>query len=229
MKRFLLIVLVCTLMLSCSALADDLGVQMIGDGNAAMVTLTLDDVQLEQVYEIGGYARIAPRSFAFVDLFPYYAEGKVGDNHATEEGKGVLYSIEWYSSIYYNSIFGAESGNNAEYAWFLVDLTNMQKVPVKFMEEVAVKVIYDDEYEYQGWVRQFNYDYDTTRVVEGDTGYGTFIRAAINPVDEEPIDIVYTGHYVFGCTLPNAVVEDKAPLRMVIMLGDNELTYHIRK
>lgn len=40
---------------------------------------------------------------------------------------------------------------------------------------------------------------------------------------------MYTGHYAFGCTLPNAVVNSKKPLRMVITIDGNELTYNIRK
>ena len=41
--------------------------------------------------------------------------------------------------------------------------------------------------------------------------------------------MMYTGIFVFGCTLPNSVVESKAPLRIEINLGGNELTYNIRK
>ena len=70
-----------------------------------------------------------------------------------------------------------------------------------------------------------------SREIEGEEGvetYGSFIRAALDPADEQPIDMVYTGHYVFGCTLPTAVVNGSEPLSMVIDLGGNELTYNIR-
>ena len=52
----------------------------------------------------------------------------------------------------------------------------------------------------------------------------------LNPSDEETIiGPLYVGHYVFGCTLPMSIIEDKnAPLRMVITMRDNELIYNIR-
>ena len=51
----------------------------------------------------------------------------------------------------------------------------------------------------------------------------------IDPADNFEIDPMYSGHYVFGCTLPNAVVNSEKPLRMVITIDGNELTYNIRK
>ena len=51
----------------------------------------------------------------------------------------------------------------------------------------------------------------------------------VNPADQFLIDPMYAGHYVFGCTLPNAIINSTAPLRMEIRLGENELTYNIRK
>ena len=57
----------------------------------------------------------------------------------------------------------------------------------------------------------------------------TLIRSVLDPEDAELTSMMYTCHIVFGCTLPNAVVQGKEPLRMEIKLGDNDLTYHIRK
>ena len=125
--------------------------------------------------------------------------------------------------MYYNQIDRKSTGVTAEFAMLYIDVTSRQQEPVDFTKNVSVKVIYDDEFEYAGWVRQFNYDYDTA------DREGKLIRAAIDPENTELIDMMYTGHYVFGCTLPNAVVADEGPLRMVIDLGGNEITYHIRK
>ena len=47
--------------------------------------------------------------------------------------------------------------------------------------------------------------------------------------DQFPVGPMYTGHYFFGCTLPNAIVNGKAPLRMIISLDGLELTFNIRK
>lgn len=210
------------------ALAEDLGVQVIGGKNTVMETLTLDDMKLEQLYTIEGYARITLTLFEFRNSFIQYSKDKNGNNKVLNSYyHDVTDKLNYSGSDYYEHIYWKDSGKNAEFAWLTMDIVNMQKEPQLFMQNMTVKVVFDDEYEYAGWVRQFNYDYDTSRKNEGT--YGTFIRAALDPGNEEPIDIVYTGHYVFGCTLPNVVVEGKEPLRMEIKLGDNDLTYHIRK
>ena len=120
----------------------------------------------------------------------------------------------------------------------MLDITNLQKQEVNFMQEITVKVVYDDEYEYMGWVRQFNHDYETPvyrrDAVEGFSCYAADENPkrgmiALDPENEFPIGMVYTGSYVIGCTLPNAVVESKRPLKMIVNIGGCELTYIIRK
>ena len=117
-----------------------------------------------------------------------------------------------------------------------MDVTNRQKKAVNFIEEASVKIIYQDEYEFTGWVRQIDPDvmsksetnYGTSRLNGDKNDYPNVV--VLNPAKTHPIDMMYTGHYVFGCTIPNFVVEDKkSPLRMEIKLGDSELTYHIIK
>ena len=234
------------------ACAEDLQVQIIGGENVPQATLDLDDMQLGQNYEIDGYARIAPISFEYKDIFIQYGAGCPGDasyamqsEHENEDITGKVRfgnnGGPYFESTYYKSIYWQKSGETADFAWLQVDLTNMQKEAINFMQEATVKVVFDEEYELAGWVRQLNYDYDTerqygaegveeryTETEEYENTYGTFIRAALDPVDEQAIDMVYTGHYVFGCTLPNAVVNGTEPLSMVIDLGGNELTYNIR-
>ena len=47
---------------------------------------------------------------------------------------------------------------------------------------------------------------------------------------EEEISMLYTGHYYFGCTLPNDVISNSSmPIQMIITLGESEMTYNIRK
>ena len=43
------------------------------------------------------------------------------------------------------------------------------------------------------------------------------------------IQPMYEGHYLFGCKLPNAVVNGSEPLSMKITMDGNEFTYHMRK
>lgn len=220
------------------ASAEDLEVQLIGGEDTAVGSASLDDVQLEQTYEIEGFAQIKPLSFQYIDFFPQYVSGMNGVNDVEKRDnienpeKNVMYEEYWndWDDCLYLNINWQETGKNAEFAWFLVDIVNEQKEPVNFIDEemAQVKIVYDDDYEYAGWVRQFNYDYDTERKSDLEE-YGTFIRAAIQPDSAEAIDKMYTGHYAFGCTLPNAVVNSEEPLSMIITLGDSEITYNIRK
>lgn len=139
--------------------------------------MSFDDMQLEQVYEIDGYVKVAPLSFEYKDSFLQYDPDHPGDNAiGGEHVEGRISYDKWdcYSYILQN-----KSGEKASFAWFAVDITNMQKEPLVFGENCEVKVVFDDEYEFGGWFRQFNYDYDTTREYEG--SLGTFIRAAIDP------------------------------------------------
>lgn len=234
-KAILLLGVMMMMVPAASVSAEELEVQLIGGDDAAVGAASLDDVQLGEVYEIDGFARIEPLDFQYVDFFPQYVSGMNGVNDTEWDLRmesydtKVLY-FDGNDNYYYLNIDWINSGKNAEFAWFLVDITNKQKMPVNFMDEetTQVKVIFDDEYEYAGWVRQFNYDYDTERKSDWEE-YGTFIRGAIRPDSAEEIDMMYTGHYVFGCTLPNAVMNGDEPLSMVITLGDSEITYNIRK
>lgn len=213
-----------------SVSAEDLEVQMIGGGDTAAGAASLDDVQLEEIYEIEGFARIQPLSFEFVNYFNQYEVGMNGNNeYSTDYIFGQAYWGSDWGNQYYNNIYYKDSGENTDFAWFLVDITNRQQEAAGFMgESTQVKVVFDEDYEYAGWVRQFNYDYDTERQFD-DEVEGKFIRAAIQPDSEELLEKMYTGHYVFGCTLPNEVVNGEEPLSMIITLGDNEITYNIRK
>ena len=107
------------------------------------------------------------------------------------------------------------SGEEAEFALLRMDILNTEKTSRNFLAACEVSVIYDDAYEYGGWCYQYNYDKHKERVLDSNDFFG--------------IDPMYTGHYCFGCTLPNAVVNSKAPLKMIIKLDGNEITYNIRK
>ena len=121
-----------------------------------------------------------------------------------------------------------DSGTSADFAWLIINITNMQKQEAFFLKDASVKVVFNDDYEYAGWIRQFNYDYNKA-VFRADYD-GVYANAAVlDPANEEAVGMLYTGTYAIGCTLPNVVVEGKAPLRVIITLGANELTYNIRK
>ena len=208
--------------------------------------MTFDDITFGQTYKIKGYAAVTLLGFKFVDAYAQW-----DDEKASPALYGYyLYEEKSYLRVYPKKLTPADlqsahgfggfdncnfqlSGNDADFAWLKIDIRNLQKEPANFLKDTVVKIIYDDEYEYDGWIRQFNLDYSKSELhkhpknenIEGLIGW----PVCLSPVDEMPIAPMYTGHYAFGCTLPNFIVEDKsAPLRMVITMNGHKLTYNIR-
>lgn len=232
MKRIILMVLVCCLVAICSCFAEDLGINIIGvdDDN---VTLDLDDIQLGKTYKIDGYVKLLPIKFEFVDRFAQYAQGSACDNSKLllcYDGDYVY--IENPGDTAYSSMNWNDSGVDADFAWFTMDITNLKHTSIKILSEAEVVVFYgedDNAYEFSGWIRQFNYDYNQSVYSQYHEGVAAS-AAVLHPQDEEEIRMLYTGNYAFGCTLPMDVINDKkTPLKMIITLGGNELTYYIRR
>ena len=240
MKRILSMLLVLSMLLGCSvAVAEDLGVQVIGENQTDSAALNLDDLQIGASYRIDGYAIVNVLSFDYFDSFAQYNKDNAGNNSHGDNWNLGSSAVYWNNgSWYHDQAYWNDSGTSADFAWLLVDLVNLHKADYSFIEDITIKVVYDDEYEFAGWVRQFNHDYRTTIyrkdydgkyysvLSEGDLIYSDY---ALDPSNEEAIGQMYTGSYVFGCTLPNYVVEGKEPLRMEINLGSSEMIYNIRK
>ena len=234
MKRFFILVVIVAIFASMAvASAEDLGVQVIGGQNKTTETLSLDDMKIEEIYLIDGYASIAPKSFTIVDCFAQYAKGQAGNNEIKfqsniKKNPTRVACDTRDSGDYFSQMQWQESGQSADFLWLVMDITNLEKIDVCYLQESSVKVIYNDDYEFGGWLRQFNYDYNTfVHRYVWDKPFAS--PAVMDPADEEAIGMLYTGSYVFGCTLPSYVLEGKEPLRMEIKLGENDLTYHIRK
>lgn len=143
------------------AFAEELGVQIIGSKTSAMDTMDLDDMQLEKSYEIYGYARVKPKSFAMVDYFAQYEKGKAGEDG--DDFTNYPDNEEHVNHVYLTDLSGGsrkkyyatqmswkDSGVNADFAWFILDVVNMQKKPLEFANEATVKVIWNDDYEFAG-------------------------------------------------------------------------------
>lgn len=227
MKKFIAIFLMMLLVLSSTASSENLDIQVIGDDSAEMMPVTLDDIQLDTMIEIPGYAELTPIWWDIADCFFQRKKGVLGkinvysssgrdynegidhtiecDKHSTDEYK--FYSEDW--------LIHNESKTQTDFSILLMDITNITNEAIDFGKNIAVKVVFDNNVEYQGWYRQRDYDLNVCTILD--------------PEDNFPIDPSYTGHYVFGCTLPTAVINGSEPLRMVIELGDSELTYNVRK
>ena len=209
MKKILSMLLVLSMLLGCSV-AMAMEVQVIGGPDTETEPVSLDDIQLNAEADIEGYGTLFPTEFAFADWLGYYKAGKT--------------EVDWYNFQY-------QSGQDAEYAILRMDITNTSTKPRDFLTNCEVKMVYDDLYEYAGWFYQVNYN-NATYNDNGRFGVDSKqqnYRWAINAADNFAIDPMYQGHYIFGCTVPNAVVNGKKPLRLVITIDGNEITYNVRK
>lgn len=210
MKRvFWKICLTALLALLClTAVAEEMEVQIIAGPETEAATVSMDDIQIGAPIEVADNCIFTPTSYEVVDSLDTYKEGQT---HADYNANN------WTT---YNS------GNEAEYALLRMDILNLRLSPVDFLEQAEIKVISDDKYEFAGWCYQYNYDntfYDTERTLDANTQF------VISPADQFAISPMYTGHYAFGCTLPNSVIGADTPLRMEIKVAGSELTYNIRK
>ena len=209
MKKVLLFVVLAALLTVSAVFAQDLGVQLIGGPEIEAQPINLDDLKLNVEAEIDGFGILLPRSFEFNNYLMVYKQGnqKSGNLH--------------------------DSGNDADYALLYFDITNTTLTPKDYLTDCEVKVIYDDIYEYAGWAYQQNYDYKHWETysnnIDAPYSHKQNILYGIDPSENYSINSMYQGHYIFGCSLPNPVVNSKKPLRMEITLGDNDLTYYIRK
>lgn len=239
MKKLLVILMALALTLPC-ALAEDLGVQMIGPDMEPAAT-SLEDVQLGQTYTIEGYATITPKEYMVTDYFAqfkkdadYTATWRYGD---INDAQVCVYAKpdRWWNDLRWTDAYWNDSGLNGQFLWFMVDITNLQMKDESFLENASVKAYYQEEYELTGWVRQVNYDYLRPENVEQVVTRYNFDTptpnvVVLDPDNAEPISMLYTGTYVFGVTVPNTVVDDaKASLRLEITLGDSLIIYNIHK
>lgn len=210
MKKLLGVLLVLAMALSLSAsLAEGRGVQIIGGPDMGAQTVSLDDMKLNSEAVIDGYGCITLTSFEYVDKLGYYDRGE--------------------HDLYYDSEDLYASGVEADYALLKADILNTSVTPKSFLTACEVKVIFDDLYEYGGWYDQYDWNNasnDGSNYLNAGAQNTTWV---IDKEDRFEIGPMYTGHYAFGATLPNAVINSKKPLRMIITLDGNELTYHIRK
>ena len=143
--------------------------------------MVIEDVKFGTAYKIKGFAVVTFQEFSFID------------------------------SKYVHNGNNIESGAEADIAYLRADIRNLAKKDTKFLGTISVKAVYDDEYEYNGFIYQLNHKSESFR-------------------GESDIGPMYTGHYGFFCQLPNFVVQDKtSPLRMVITINGHEFTYNIRK
>lgn len=203
MKRVVLVVLG-LLFVSMFCFADNVGVQMIGGPGIDSTVASVDNMKLNQEITIDGYATIKFTTAEEVDRINWYQKG--------------------YTDIFQNNWRDGwdNSGQDAQYYTIKADIINLAFAEKDFLKNCTVKIIYDDQYIFRGWCHQYNWNNGSHNGQQNKTAY-------INDGDRYPIGMMYTGHYVFGCTLPNPVMISNKSLKMIITIDGNELTYIIRK
>ncbi len=243
MKKLLVCLMIACMLLSGCALAEDYGIQMIDLSQTEAVPMSLDDIQLNMSYTLDGYAIFQPKEFKYVDCFAQFGDK---EDYSIFRYEDPSYSHVFshsesnrdYHSWRYTDASWIDSGETADFLWLLTDITNLQQTGINYPDETEVKVFYQDNYQFDGWICQIVYDHMEYRDGYGNRGVARYgfdkseypNEITMNKAKNEPIEMMYTGTYAIGCTLPNFVVTDKAsPLRLEIKLGDNTLTYHIRK
>ena len=182
MKKALSLLIVLSLMLGYSAaLAEGMGVQPINVPDADMEPVSLDDLKLNTEADIDGWGILTLTGMETVDGLGFYRSGR---------------SDVYSSDDYY------WSGAEAEYVVLYADILNTTLTAKKYTENITVKAVFDDKYEYNGWFHQRNYNngtYSWANLEADKKRQNT--RWAINTSDYFSIDPMYLGHYIFGCTL----------------------------
>lgn len=227
--------LVSFMLIDCSAvMAEDMDVQVITVDDTATQPVSLDDIQIDATAEIPGYGDVTPTSYYVDDCLMVRKPGILGIM-VVQNSSGIYSDDEYgYQHIPFNLKVTCEehgdeeypwwseewvthyvSGSEAEYIKLSMDILNTSTKNIDYLKDCSVKAVFDDRVEYAGWCYQRDFDLNAPTWISADDNF------AIEPY--------YEGHYVFGCTLPNAVLNDEEkPLRLVITIGDNEITYNIR-
>ena len=145
MKKFFATALALTLtMTAAPAFASDLAVILIDNNTPEQTAVSLDDMQLGTSYPIPGYAKVQPLEFRFVDFFAQFGEKE--DYGTWANGNWNIWQVASYSgsklewgSSRFNDASWMESGDNAQFAWLPMDITNLQKTSVDFIEDISIK------------------------------------------------------------------------------------------
>ena len=212
---------------------EEMGVVMIVGPGAEEEPLSMDDAKLGSSYDVSGYGTIVPQSFDIVNKMARWSDGKAGNaTERTNKNSNVVYledPSDGSSHTYLKNASFVNSGEEAEYACFKVDILNRHKDEYDFAKNAVVTVVYNDEYVFQGGTRQFNYNYQNGELYQYGNKTAIGWPAYLGEADTKPVGMLYWGHYLFFCTLPNFVVEDKeGSLKIVVSLDENELTYIVR-
>lgn len=147
---------------------------------------------------------------------------KVGETAEIEGfGEVTITFADYYDTIRHLDSGGYRdtwnSGPEAEYLYLKIRILNTQKKAQNYLNMFGDVICeFDDGFQFAGWYRQRNKDTDD----------GYLYNSSTDGYDISPL---YAGQYGVIVTLPNYVVDSKAPLSVTFKIGENEFTYHHRK
>ena len=208
MKKIISFVFALVVLLSFITVHAEMEVQIIGTPEGVGEICSLDDIVIGAEAEAPEKFIFKATSFQKEDELYYYMKGWTSTNQSGGQSKKWKY----------------ESGYDADYVILRADILNEAKLDVDFVKVSEVVVYYGDGYEFAGWVYQYNYDNTDTSNPSTDGK-----NRVLDEADNFAIKPMFEGHYAFGCTLPTSVLTSKKPLKMVITIDGQKLTYVIRE
>ena len=206
MKKFLSLVLVFLLILNCGIAVAEMGVQIVGETPAEAEPVSLDNMQLNTEVEVPGWGSITLTSCRYLDSLFQYKPGM-----HTVAGNWEQFA----------------SGQEADYLVIQADIINTTAASRDYLSSVEVRAFFRDV-EFVGWSWQYNWNNEVKTYDWNELNGVQNKEFVISRDDQFSIDPFYAGHYCFGCTLPNAVVSSEEPLKLVITIDGNEITYNVR-
>lgn len=167
-----------------------------------------DDVQIGQAVSIDTFGELTFTDFALTGEIGFYQAGN----------QTVGSTDDYY-----------RSGDEAQFAVLTVDIVNTQSVAYDYLQSYEVRA-YDGRNTYGGWAFQKNFN----NSIVDDISYGVDsglqnTNWVINAADNYAIQPSDTGHYVFGCTLPNTVIDGQGQLKLSFTIENYELVYYLRQ
>lgn len=225
------------------ALGEDLGVRTGGD--AVIVEETeessvcdIDNLIVDKTAYVDTRYEVSVAYFEREDAFLEQVQGHDPANFSntfwynekqnsyasqTRSYHNVAWTYPDGNTVYFSDVqlVRHDSGSQADFICLGLAILNKSSAYIDLTQTATVNVIFrggtatGEPIEYTGWIRQCDPDKS--------------LQYPVNPADNFAVGPYFTGYYLFGCTLPNAILENAGPLRMEVTIGDIVLTYHIRK
>ena len=162
--------------------------------------------------------------YIFIDDIQVNEEYTIDDLGIVKVG-GVEQWDEYWNSVGYRKA-DYDGILQADTIVLMLDITNITFTPKNFLEKVNVKMVYNDQYEINGWWHQLKEEYEY--VYDFWTYEEKQVYKYVSQSNIMEIEPFYQGYYRFGVTVPDYIINDNKPLYLEVFLNGVTLTYYIR-